>query len=431
MNAEFGPRTGCLSSADRLAGYPASVDEDKPTSSTGGITGEKRLSRNVKVASAVSFFQDAASDLLFPVIPLFITVVLGASPAMLGLIEGIAEGTASVTKAVSGRMADGMKRKPLIFLGYSLSALAKPLIGIATGWPLVLAARFSDRVGKGIRSSPRDALIAADTPQRFRGAAFGFHRAADSAGAVLGPLIGLAAFEYMKNVRRMSFERSLRSLFLIAFIPALVSVSLIMFLREKKVEPASTTSKPHAHRLTARYWRVVAFVGVFGLVNFSDTFLLLRARELNFSLPKLMLLYALFNLVYSSVSFPAGRIADRWPKRVVFGIGLLFFAGTYVGLAMIHSAIWVWVLFAGYGLYWALTDGVGKAWVANMLPSESLGTGLGMFHGILGGAVLIASLWAGAFWGKDGHVPLLVAGVVAGFLGILILVVGGRLDVDS
>src|SRR3954463_15847040 len=185
-----------------------------------------RIPRNVRVLSAVSFFQDAASEMLYPVLPLFLTGVLGAPPSVLGLIEGVAEGTASVGKAVSGRLADRFRRRPLVALGYGISSLSKPLIGLAQGWGLVLGARFFDRVGKGVRTSPRDALIAAETTPEIRGRAFGLHRAADTAGAVLGPLLGLALYE--------ALDHQLRPLFLFAAIPAFISVGLIALVREHR-----------------------------------------------------------------------------------------------------------------------------------------------------------------------------------------------------
>lgn len=384
------------------------------------------LPRNVIVVSWVSFFQDAASDLLYPVLPLFIVGVLGAPPIVLGLIEGVAEGTASVLKAVSGRLADRMRRKPLIFFGYGLSGVSKPLMGLAGlgsvtaaigvlgGWPLVLASRFADRVGKGIRTSPRDALIADDTPPEMRGRAFGFHRAADSAGAVLGPLLGLMFF--------LLLGHKIRPLFFIAFVPALVSVSLIGFIKDTRgAVPAKPQGDKSYADLGSDFWKVLAFVGAFGLFNFSDTFLLLRARELHFSFISVILVYAAFNVTYSLLSYPAGSLADRVPKRLVFGAGLLVFAAAYIALGLITTAAWVWVLLPLYGCYSALTDGVGKAWVAGMLPSDKRGSGIGLFHGVYGGSVLIASLWAGAFWGHTGRGPLLVSGVAAFAIGTVML----------
>src|SRR3954469_8078797 len=235
-----------------------------------------RLPRNVVVLSWVSFFQDAASELLYPIFPLFITSTLGAPASALGLIEGVAEGTASIGKALSGRLADRFRRRPLIALGYGISSAPKPLIGLAGVWPVALAGRFVDRVGKGLRTSPRNALLAADTPLEIRGRAFGFHRAADTAGAVVGPLLGLALYE--------AFNHHLRPLFFFAAVPAAISVSLIAYVREhppaprpaQAVEPL--TVPPSV--LPARYWRVVIVLALFGLANFSDALLILRARAL-------------------------------------------------------------------------------------------------------------------------------------------------------
>jgi MFS family permease len=368
----------------------------------------KRIPRNVRVLSAVSFFQDAASEMLYPVLPLFVTGVLGAPPSVLGLIEGVAEGTASVGKAVSGRLADRFKRRPLIAIGYGLSSLAKPLIGLAQGWGLVLGARFFDRVGKGVRTSPRDALIASDTPPELRGAAFGFHRAADTAGAVVGPLIGLALYELL--------DHELRPLFFVAFVPAAISVALIALVREHPPPAAPDHAKPHgpaARDLPRPYWHVVVPLALFGLVNFSDAFIILRAQDLGLGFASIVLAYVLYNVAYAGLSYPAGAISDRIPRRLVFAAGLAVFAIAYVGLGLADSGGWVWLLLPLYGAYTALTDGVGKAWVSDLLPERAMGTGLGYFQGITGGCALVAGIWAGLAWGGDGSTPLVVSGVVA------------------
>jgi MFS family permease len=380
----------------------------------------KRIPRNVRVLSAVSFFQDAASELLYPVLPLFITGTLGAPPSVLGLIEGVAEGTASVGKALSGRLADRFRRRPLIAIGYGISSLSKPLIGLAQGWGLVLGARFTDRVGKGVRTSPRDALIAADTPPAVRGAAFGFHRAADTAGAVVGPLLGLALYELL--------DHELRPLFFVAFVPAAISVVLIALVREHPPAPedvAKARSEPLLASpgiLPARYWRIVALVGVFGLVNFSDAFIILRASDLGLGFVSIILAYVLYNLVYAGLSYPAGALSDRIPRRLVFATGLLVFAVAYVGLGLADSAGWVWLLLPLYGAYTALTDGVAKAWVADLLPAPVMGTGLGVFQGITGGCALLAGIWAGLAWGHDGSTPLVIAGAVAAVVAVAVAV---------
>lgn len=383
----------------------------------------RRLPRNVKVLSWVSFFQDAASEMLYPVFPLFITGVLGAPAAAVGLIEGVAEGTASAMKAVSGRWADRARRRPLIALGYGLSSVAKPLLALAQAWPFAMACRFVDRFGKGVRTSPRDALLAQETPPEIRGRAFGFHRAADTAGAVVGPLLGLALYK--------ALDEQLRPLFLIAAIPALVSVALIWLVHERPrpaAVPAPAAPAAPAGALPRRYWQLVLVLAAFGLMNFTDALLILRASELGLGFEEIILVYALYNAAYAALSFPAGVISDRLPRRVVYATGLVIFAVAYVGLGVVEDAAWVWVLLPLYGGYTALTDGVGKAWVSDLLPDDALGTGLGYFQAIAGGCALVAGIWAGLAWGGDGQVPLVVAGTVVGVLAVALLLGGRRFD---
>ncbi|MGZ5350514.1 MAG: MFS transporter [Actinomycetota bacterium] len=379
------------------------------------------LSHNVHVLSGVSFFQDAASEMLYPVLPLFITGVLGAPPAVVGLIEGLAEGTASILKMASGWLSDRMRRKPLIAVGYGLSSVSKLVIGFAYAWPLVLVARVADRTGKGIRGAPRDTLIADDTPQADRGRAFGFHRAADTFGAVVGPLIGLALY--------FALGQRMRPLFFIAFIPAAISVVLIVFVRERP-----RTHHERAAAIAARagplprpYRRVVAFLTIFGLVNFTDALLLLRAKELGFGFAGVVLVYTLYNLTYSLLSYPAGAWSDRVPRRKVFAAGIAVFAVSYFGLGVITSAAWVWVLLPVYGAYTALTDGVSRAWVADLAP-HATGTALGTYAGLSGAASIVAGVWAGLAWGGTGRLPLLISGSVAGVLAVVLWVAGDRLE---
>jgi MFS family permease len=388
------------------------------------------LPRNVVVLSWVSFFQDAASELLYPVMPLFITVTLGAPPAALGLIEGVAEGTASIVKALSGRWADRFaRRRPLIAAGYGISSVAKPLIGLAGAWPLALVGRFVDRVGKGIRTSPRDALLAGDTPAAIRGRAFGFHRAADTAGAVVGPLLGLAMYE--------AFDHKLRPLFFVAFIPAAISVGLIAFVHERPratPDPSAAAPSEEAHpgvsarQLPRRYWYVVLTLAVFALANFSDALLILRASDLGLGFVSVILVYTLYNLAYAGLSLPAGIVSDRVPRRIVYAIGLVVFAVAYLGLGLARTSGWVWLLLPLYGAYTALTDGVGKAWIADLLPADAMGTGLGLYQGVIGGCAVVASVWAGLAWNGDGRTPLIISGAIVGVLALGMLVFGRLLD---
>ncbi|MFN8036582.1 MAG: MFS transporter [Acidimicrobiia bacterium] len=380
------------------------------------------VSRNVVVLSWVSFFQDAASELVYPVLPLFLTGTLGAPVAVVGLIEGIAEGTASVMKAVSGRLADVRRRRPLIAAGYGISSFSKLLLGFAFAWPLVLVARFTDRFGKGLRTSPRDALIAAEAPPEVRGRAFGLHRAADTAGAVVGPLLGLALYE--------ALDHQLRPLFFVAFVPAAVSVALIALVHEHEQQPAAVrgTDDPDRPPLGRPYWRVVVFLTLFGLANFSDAFIILRTKALGLGFAGVVGAYCLYNLSYAGWSYPAGRLSDRVPRRLVFAAGLAVFAVAYLGLGIVTSSAWVWVLLPVYGGYTALTDGVGKAWISDLVPEHALGSGLGFYQGLAGGAALVAGIWAGLAWHGDGRVPLVISGAVVAVLAVVLAVGGSRLE---
>ncbi len=377
------------------------------------------ISRNVRVLSGVSFFQDTASEMLYPVLPLFITGVLGAPPAVLGLIEGLAEGTASVLKAISGRLADRRRRTPLIAAGYGLSSISKLLIGFAIAWPLVLVARVADRTGKGIRGAPRDALIADDTDPADRGRAFGFHRAADTAGAVVGPLIGLALY--------FALGQRIRPLFFVAFIPAAISVGLIAFVREShRTGPPPTTAPGHG-ALPTSYRRVVGFLTLFALVNFTDALVLLRTTELGFGVAGVTLAYTLYNVTYALLSYPAGAWSDRIPRHKVFAAGIAVFSIAYLGLGIVSSSTWVWVLLPVYGAFAALTDGVSRAWVADLAPGAT-GTALGTYAALTGAASIVAGVWAGLMWGGTGRAPFLISGSLAALLACVLWLAGARLE---
>jgi MFS family permease len=375
------------------------------------------MTRNLKVVSAVSLMQDAASELLYPLMPILLTTVLGAPAAVVGAIEGIAEGVAAGTKVVAGRLSDRFRKKPIVAVGYGLAALGKVLVAAAGIWQVVLVGRSVDRLGKGIRGAPRDALLVQDIPVEARGRAFGFHRAADTAGAVIGPLIALVGYELL--------DHELRPLLWVAVVPAVLSVLLVFLLREQRVpdSPLRSTSQP-ADRgvvLGADFWRVVGVLGLFSLVNFPDALLLLRLHEIGFSVVQVILAYVGYNLVYTALSYPAGVVADRLSPRTVVAIGLLVFATAYFGLGLTEDHLAAWLLMGGYGAYTGLTDGVGKAWVSGLLPATSQGTGQGIFQGVLGGGVLVAGVWAGLAWNGDGHVPLMISGVAACVIGLVLL----------
>jgi MFS family permease len=379
------------------------------------------LTRNVRVLSAVSFLQDAASELLYPLLPIYLTSVLGAPAAVVGAVEGAAEGAASLTKLAAGPLGDRFARRPLIATGYGMAALGKVMVAAASAWPGVLAGRVVDRLGKGIRGAPRDALLVVDIDEAARGRVFGFHRAMDTLGAVVGPLIGLAGYELL--------DHQIAPLLWVAVVPAVLSVVLVFLVREtRRVLPGAERRAVFARvgDLPRRYWRVTTVLVLFGLVNFPDALLLLRLNEIGFSVVEVILAYVTYNAVYAVASYPAGLLADRIPRPAVFGVGLVFFAIGYTGLGLTTDTATAWLLVGVYGLFTGCTDGVGKAWISSLVGSDMQASAQGVFQGASGFAVLAAGLWAGFLWGADGHLPLLISGVVGGVFAAGLLVIGLR-----
>ncbi|WP_333895079.1 MFS transporter [Mycolicibacterium gadium] len=381
------------------------------------------LTRNVRVLSAVSFLQDTASELLYPLLPIYLTSVLGAPAAVVGAVEGAAEGAASLTKLAAGPLGDRFSRRPLIATGYGMAALGKVMVAAASGWTGVLAGRVVDRLGKGIRGAPRDALLIVDIDAAARGRVFGFHRAMDTFGAVVGPLLGLVGYQLL--------DQQIAPLLWVAVVPAVLSVALVFLVRERVPLPDKATRRAVFSRvkdLPRSYWRVTAVVVAFGLVNFPDALLLLRLNEIGFSVTEVILAYVTYNAVYAATSYPAGIVADRLGKPVVFGIGLVFFAVGYTGLGMTTDALTAWLLIGVYGLFTGCTDGVGKAWISSLVVDDVQGSAQGVFQGLSGFAVLAAGIWAGLLWGADGRLPLLISGVAGGVVAVVVLVIaiGGR-----
>jgi MFS family permease len=375
------------------------------------------MSRNLLVLSGVSLLQDAASELLYPILPIFLTSALGAPTAVVGAVEGIAEGAASVTKLASGRLSDRFRRRPLIGVGYGLAAVGKVLIAVAFVWPVVLLGRVVDRLGKGIRGAPRDALLVVGVPPEARGRAFGLHRAADTTGAVIGPLVGLAGYELLHH--------HIRPLLVIAVVPAVASVLLVLLVREPRSaapSPRAAKAAESAEPLPRTYWNVVALLLLFAFVNFPDALILLKVHELGYSLGAVIGVYVLYNAVYAVLSYPFGALSDRLPRRVVFAVGLACFAVCYTGLGLAEGTTWIIPLLVVYGGFTAATDGVGKAWISSLAPAGRQGSAQGVFQGLSGVGILAAGLWAGFAWSGDGRVPLLISGSVAAVLAVYFLI---------
>ncbi|HKI38841.1 MAG: MFS transporter [Mycobacterium sp.] len=374
------------------------------------------LTRNLWVLSLVSLLQDAASELLYPLLPIYLTTVLGAPPSVVGAMEGAAEGAASFTKLVSGPLGDRFARRPLIASGYGMAALGKLIVAAAGAWPGVLAGRVVDRLGKGLRGAPRDALLVEGVEPAQRGRAYGFHRTMDTLGAVVGPLLGLAGYEL--------FDHRIAPVLYLAVVPAVLSVLLVFWVRERP-RKATHGSRPSmlagTGRLPRRYWEVASFLVLFSVANFPDALLLLRLKLIGFSVVGVILAYVGYNLVYALASFPAGALADRFGRPVVYGVGLVFFAIGYLGLGITTNVATAWALIAAYGLFTACYDGVGKAWISAIVGADLQSSAQGVFQGLTGFAVLAAGLWAGLLWGADGRLPLLVSGVAGAVFAVALL----------
>lgn len=353
--------------------------------------------RSVIALGWVSFLTDMSSDMIYPLLPAFLTKSLGAGPAAVGLIEGLAETTASLTKIGSGIWSDRVRRrKPIVVLGYVIAAIARPLVGFARLWSQVLAIRFTDRVGKGIRTSPRDALLADIVPGDRRGRAFGLQRAMDNAGAVVGPL--LAAL-----LLKLAFVDE-RGVFLLAAVPGFAAIVVLLVAVPDTARRAEVVRAPSPARgkLPATFWRVVAIFAFFTLANSTDAFLLLRAQDAGVALWQIPLLWSFFHAVKSATGVPGGALADRAGRVPAITLGWLVYCLAYAGFAFVSRPLAVWGLFAFYALFFGLTEGSERAFVADLVPEELRGRAYGAFHAAIGLTALPASVIFGVLWKQFG-----------------------------
>ncbi len=382
----------------------AALPEPPSTGPTPPVVPRASLEPNVKALGAVSLLADVSSEMIYPLLPLFVTTVLGGSATMLGAIEGLAETTASLLKLASGWWSDRVRRKPLVLFGYGVSSLARPLMGFAAAPWHVLVVRMSDRVGKGLRSSPRDALLAASVSPDSRGRAFGFHRAADNLGAFVGPMVAWFLLQ--------GAGMPLRSVFLWAAVPGVLSLMVLAwFVREpvRAAEPvrrasmqAKTSDAPNGPSLSPAFWRYLAVLGVFTLGCSSDAFLLMRAGQLGVATALIPVLWAMHNLLKSAASTPAGSLSDRIGRKPVIVAGWLVYAAVYLLFAQATQAWHAWALFGAYALYLGLVEGVEKALVADLVPAERRGRAFGLFNFTVGIAALPASVVFGVVWERWG-----------------------------
>lgn len=413
----------------------------------------RRLPATVWLLSWVSLLADISGEMMFPLLPLFLVGVLKVSTIELGAIEGLALLVVALMSAYAGLRSDrrgpnGAGRVPWIRWGYGLPVLGKSLIAIAGGWWLVLAGRLLDRLGKGLRGAPRDALIADAVDKSQRGQAFGLHRALDTIGALLGVLISALLLWWWSGSPRVTGGTEAaaaaavpeawvyRAVFGVAALLGLGSWLLTLVIREPEGEPKqdevehSGLSAQDVEKraggwsaLPRRYWMTLGIFALFGLANSSDAFLLLRAQELGFAPWAVVLVYALFNVAYAAASYPAGDLSDRWGRWRVIGLGWVLYVAVYLAFAFLSPATaWgVWPLMALYGLYMALTEGVAKALVGDCAPTELRGRAMGLFHAVNGISTLLASLLVGVVWQLAGaQSAFLLSGVLCGMALLLL-----------
>ena len=378
-----------------------------------------RLPAAVYALGATSLLNDAASEMIYPLMPLFLTVSIGAGAATLGIIEGSADALSSVLKLVSGQVSDRLgRRKPLVVAGYVLASLARPLVAFARTAAFVLVVRLVDRVGKGLRSSPRDALIADVTPPALHGRAFGVHEAMDHAGAVIGPLLAYALLQVGLGTR---------TVFLLSAIPALAACLLVAGLVREPPRPApappaaSPPPSPGGTVLSRPFLGYLAAVTLFALGNSSDAFLILRAHEAGLPWDAAPLLWSVHHLIKAAIGAWAGGLADRLGRRWALALGWLVYAGIYVGFAFAHSRTAVVALFVAYGLHFALVAGAQKAVVAELVPAFARARGFGVYHMCVGLAALPASVLFGVLYQRWGGTAAFLTGAALALGGTALL----------
>lgn len=349
------------------------------------------VSKNVLVLGFVSFLNDVSSEMIYPILPIFLTSVLGAPVAIVGLIEGFAEATASLLKVLAGWLSDKInRRKPFIVTGYALAASSKLLLCLAYTWPTVLFARFIDRFGKGTRTPTRDALIVESSEKTIRGRSFGVHQAFDTLGAVVGPLLSLAAIAWLGMRYRL--------IFFIAFIPACISIFVLLFFVTEVKKQHHTAPLKLNLNFNRPFILFTLVSALFALGNSSMAFLILRAQGMGFSVTTVILVYVLFNIVYTLGATPAGMLADKIGPRKVLLSSFVLFACVYLFFGLINTPLFIWLLFPLYGVYMALSKGVSKAYIAQLVSHDQLGTAFGVYQMITGLCLFAASGIAGLLW---------------------------------
>ena len=371
------------------------------------------LTKNSVFLAFSSFFGDISTEMLYPILPIYLTQNLKASGSIVGIIEGIAQATQNIIQGVSGYLSDKwQRRKPIALFGYILSAISKPLIGVATVWPGALAARVSDRLGAGTRSAPRDALIASSVEEKNRGKAFGLEGIGDNLGAFLGPLITLLLF--------FSLQLNIRYLFYLAIIPGILSVLMVLFVKENKSYiNAKSKIDIHIGKFPKAYWKYIMVTALFGVGNSSNSFLILQIKNEGLSLAKTVLVYAMFNLVAALISYPAGSLSDKFGRKPVLLISFIIFLISYIGFAFISNIFFIGILFIFYGLFQGIFRSVGKSFAADFVPENLRASSIGWYSTAIGISGLVASIIAGLLWDNISHASVFMYGAIISFIGIV------------
>ena len=374
----------------------------------------KKLGRNVIALGTVSFLTDVASEMMYPLLPVFLASVLGASASFIGVIEGAAESVAALLKLASGWWSDRVQsRKGLVLAGYVIASVIRPFTAATHTAAQVLGIRVTDRIGKGIRSTPRDALIAESVDPSIRGRAFGFHAAADNAGAVVGPLVAFGVL--------YEWHTPLRTVFWLTAVPGALAVLVLWVFVRDVPHPVAHSDRPHMFGadLPSRFWGYLAVVFTFTLGNSTDAFLLLRASQLGVPIALAPVLWALLNFIKSTTGTHGGGLSDRIGRKPLIIGGWLLYAAVYLAFGLAHSAWQAWVLFAVYGVYYGMTEGTEKAMVVDMVPSQRKGTALGWYNLAIGIGALPASLIFGAVWDRAGAPAAFALGAALAFIASL------------
>ncbi len=375
------------------------------------------LSRSTFLLALASFFSDISTEMLYPVLPVFLTQTLHANGSIVGLVDGFAQAVQNLVQGFSGALSDKLqKRKPIALAGYFLSAIAKPLMGISAVWEGLFTARLLDRLGAGTRSAPRDALVAASADEEHRGRAFGLEGFGDNAGAFAGPLLALLLL--------YSFHLGMRSIFYLALIPGLLAFCMVLMVREGPAEAgARAKTGVNFRQFPKAYWRYLLATAIFGLGNSSNAFLILRTLDAGGSLDITILIYAAFNLVAALISYPAGSLSDTRGRKQLLLAAFAIFTAAYLGFALTGNIAVIAGLFAAYGLYQGIFRAVGKALAADLVPEHLRASGVGWYGTALGLLQLIASLIAGLLWDRIGHASVFFYGAAFGALGFLALLI--------